>query len=255
MGDTIQFIRYLPFVKQLGGNVIFEVIPPLVRLVEPFKGFDRLWVGQKDVDTRGTDRFDYHIPLMSLPGLFNTQLDNIPAQCPYLGADEALVKIWQHRMGEAKGLKIGVVWAGHPNHENDHNRSIPLKRFSSLKNIKGVVFYSLQKEKHDKWTNIDPDDFFEKDLGDQISDFADTAAIIENLDLVISVDTAVVHLAGAMGKKVWTLVPFAPDWRWMIERNDSPWYPTMKLFRQPRPGDWGTVFKNLKKCLKKDVKG
>ena len=253
MGDTIQFMRYLPFVQKLGGSVIFEVVPPLMRLVEPFKGFDRLWVGQKNVDTRPVDRFDYHFPLLSLPGLFNTTLENIPAKNPYLYADEELVRIWKMRIRNKSGLKIGVVWAGHPEHTNDVNRSTLLSAFSVLKEIKGISLFSLQKEKYEKWTDINALEIVDQDLGEEISDFADTAAIIENLDLVISIDTAVVHLAGALGKEVWTLLPFSPDWRWMIDREDSPWYPTMRLFRQPAPGDWTSVFNKVKECLVKRV--
>ncbi len=110
---------------------------------------------------------------------------------------------------------------------------------------------SLQKEKYEKWTDIDSSDVFDQDLGVQISDFADTAAVIENIDLIISIDTAIVHLAGALGKEVWTLLPYSPDWRWMLDREDSPWYPTMKLFRQPEPGDWDSVFSSIKECLMK----
>ncbi|MDM8535860.1 tetratricopeptide repeat-containing glycosyltransferase family protein [Desulfobacterales bacterium HSG17] len=251
MGDTLQFIRYLPLLKQLGGHVIFEVLTPMIRLVESFQGFDRLWVGMRNVDTRPVDRFDYHIPLLSLPGILNTTLKDIPAEIPYLKSDRQLVQIWKDKIDNQGQFKIGIVWAGHPSHTNDHNRSVTLSAFSSLKDIKGVKLFSLQKEKYEKWTDVDPQQIFDQDLGEQISDFADTAAIIENLDLVISVDTAVVHLAGAMGKNVWTLLPFSPDWRWMIDRDDSPWYPTMRLFRQPAPGDWDSVFKNVKKYLMK----
>ncbi|NOX34927.1 MAG: tetratricopeptide repeat protein [Deltaproteobacteria bacterium] len=254
MGDTIQFMRYLPFVQKLGGSVIFEVVPPLVRLVEQFKGFDRLWVGQKNVDTRPVDRFDYHFPLLSLPGLFNTTLENIPGENPYLYADGELVRIWKARIRSENDFKIGIVWAGHPEHTNDPNRSVSLSAFSALKEVGGLKLISLQKEKYEKWTDVDPKEIFDRDLGEEISDFADTAAIIENLDLVISVDTAIVHLAGALGKEVWTLLPFSPDWRWMIDREDSPWYPAMRLFRQPAPGDWSSVFKKVGKNLLKRLK-
>ena len=249
MGDTLQFIRYLPWVKQLGGHVIFEVLTPMIRLVESFQGFDRLWVGMRNVDTRPVDRFDYYIPLLSLPGILNTTLKDIPAEIPYLKSDRQLVQIWKDKIDNQGQFKIGIVWAGHPYHTNDRNRSVLLSAFLSLKEIKGVKLFSLQKDKYEKWTDADLEQVFEQDLGGQISDFADTAAIIENLDLVISVDTAVVHLAGALGKNVWTLLPFSPDWRWMIDRDDSPWYPTMRLFRQPAPGDWDSVFKNVKKYL------
>ncbi len=254
MGDTLQFIRYLPLLKALGGHVIFEVLTPMIRLLESFKGFDRLWVAIRNVDTRPTDRFDYHIPLMSLPRIFNTRTDSIPADIPYLTADPHLVRIWRKRMESKPGFRIGVVFAGHPEHANDVSRSAFLSSFLPLKELKGVQIISLQKEKYEKWTDINPAEFFDQDFGEEISDFADTAAIIENLDLVISIDTAVVHLAGALGKQVWTLLPFSPDFRWMIGREDTPWYPTMKLFRQPEPGDWGSIFEKVKHCLEKRLK-
>ena len=253
LGDTIQFIRYLPLVKKLGGHVIFEVLTPMIRLLETFEGFDRLWVGIKNVDTRTTDRFDFHIPLLSLPKIFNTLFETIPANIPYINADKNLVEIWGQRIKDKQGFKIGIVWSGHQYHVNDDNRSICLSAFLPLKSLKGIKLYSLQKEKHEKWTDIDPKSFFNQDLGTQISDFADTAAIIENLDLVISIDTAIVHLAGAMGKQVWTLLPFAPDWRWMLDTKDSPWYPTMTLFRQIEPCDWDFVVKKVKEELVKEV--
>ncbi|MCD4678603.1 MAG: tetratricopeptide repeat-containing glycosyltransferase family protein [Desulfobacula sp.] len=254
MGDTIQFMRYLPLLQSMGGKVILEVVAPLVRLVESFKGFDRLWVGIKNVDTRPTDRFDFHVPLLALPGIFKTTLENIPDKIPYLRPDSHLVQVWKKRIKKLDSFKIGIVWAGHQNHANDMNRSVLLSKFKSLKKLEKISLYSLQKEKYGRWTNINPVQIFDQDLGEEISDFADTAAIIENLDLVISIDTSVVHLAGALGKEVLTLLPFSPDWRWMIDRDDSPWYPTMKLFRQPAPGDWNTVFKNVKKYLEKRLK-
>jgi len=253
MGDTIQFVRYLPLIKALGGIIILEVMTPLVRIVESLGAFDRLYVGVRNKDTRQADRFDFHVPLLSLPGIFKTTLETIPVQLPYLKADRDLVTIWKKRLGGQGKFRIGLVWAGHPDHTNDHNRSISLSAFSGLKEIKNVMLFSLQKEKYKKWTDINPAKVIEQDPGDEISDFADTAAVIENLDLVISVDTAVVHLAGALGKEVWTLLPFSPDWRWMIDREDSSWYPTMQLFRQPEPGDWESVLKKVKKSLAERV--
>jgi Flp pilus assembly protein TadD len=254
LGDTLQFIRYLPEIQKMGGHVIFEVVPPLLRLVEQVSGFDRLWVGQKAVDPRPVDRFDFRVPLLSLPGIFQTSLETIPGQDPYIHADPDLSAIWKKRLIHTAPLKIGIVWAGHADHSNDINRSVPLHFFQSLSEIDGVGLYSLQKEKYDRWTDVDPEKMLVQDLGDQISDFADTAAIIDHLDLVISVDTSVVHLAGAMGKQVWTLLPFSPDWRWMIDTEDSPWYPTMTLFRQPALGDWPAVFKRLEKKIKDRLK-
>ena len=241
LGDTMQFIRYLPMIHELGARVVLEVSPAMIRLVDTNRYYDRLLVGQKNVDTQPVDRFDFHVPLLSLPRILKTQIETIPDRIPYLTADPALCQIWKNRMAGENSFKVGLVWAGHPDHKNDARRSIHLRLFNALGNVEGVSFYSLQKDKHARWTDVDDLALFEKDLGPEISDFADTAAIIANLDLLISVDTSVVHLAGAMGKPVWTLLPFAPDFRWLLDRKDSPWYPSMKLFRQPAPGQWGPV--------------
>lgn len=249
LGDTIQFMRYLPLLRELGGRVIFEVLPPLIRLVSSYKDLDRLWVAQRNVDTRETDRFDYHIPLLSIPGILNTTLDTIPCVSPYLSADGHLSKIWKKRLGKPDKFKVGVVWAGHPDHKNDANRSVLLSHFKPMADMEDIALFSVQKDKYEKWTDTDPAAVFDKDLGEEICDFSDTAAIIDNLDLVISVDTSVVHLAGALGKTTWTLLPFSPDWRWMLDRNDSPWYPSMTLFRQPAHGDWDSVFDKINASL------
>ncbi len=249
MGDTFQFIRYLPMVKQMGGHVIFEALPTMIRLVQSLDCIDRLWVRKDEIDSGAVDRFDYRISLMSLPSKFNTTLENIPADIPYIKADQSLTRIWEKRINNDDSYKVGIAWAGSPDNRNDINRSIPLSDFSVLKEIKGVTLYSLQKDKYENWTDMDPNEIFESDLGAEISDFADTAAIIENLDLIISIDTALVHLAGAMGKEIWTLLPSIPDWRWMQDRDDSPWYPTMTLFRQPDRNDWKSVFKKIREKL------
>ena len=250
-GDTIQFVRYLPVIKKLGGKVIFEVRQPLLRLIETFKGYDRLVTYGQNEDVSAMNRFDYHVPLLSLPGLFNTTLENIPSASPYLSVDKKILRMWQTRIASNELIKVGIVWAGSSTHKKDHMRSIRLSDFRALTDIKGVKLFSLQKEKHAKWTDIDPGEVVDIDLGVDILDFADTAAIIENLDLVISVDTSVAHLAGALGKEVWTLLPFSPDWRWMLNRSDSPWYPTMRLFRQPSVCDWKSVLQEVRKALVK----
>ena len=249
IGDTIQFVRYLPLINKLGGKVIFEVRQPLLRLMNTFKGYDHLWAYQKNRDVSSMNRFDYHVPLLSLPGLFNTTLANIPSASPYLSVDNKLLRMWQKRIKSKDLFKVGIVWAGAGVHKGDHMRSILLSDFKVLNDIKGVKFFNLQKDKHAKWTDIDPGEVVDIDLGAEILDFADTAAIIENLDLVVSVDTAVAHLAGALGKEVWTLLPFSPDWRWMLNRSDSPWYPTMRLFRQPSVCDWKSVLQEVRKAL------
>lgn len=242
-GDFIQFVRYLPLLQKMGATVILESQPALERLMAGFKGYDRLRIQADDTDPRITDRFDYHLPVMSLPRLFKTTLDTIPSPVPYLTADKDLTRIWQGRIKKGNALRVGVVWAGNPAHKGDRQRSVSLSRFLPLKEIKGVNLYSLQKEAHELWTDQDPGTIFTGDFGKEIADFADTAAIINNLDWVISVDTSVAHLAGALGKETWVLLPFSPDWRWLTKREDSPWYPGMRLFRQPFPRDWDNVFK------------
>lgn len=247
MGDTIQFIRYLPMLRKLGGHVIFEASPSLVRLLSGFDGFDRLWVRNNGVDTRSVDTFDLRVPLMSLPRLLHTASpDTIPSPGPYLQADTGLARIWKNRLGDGEGLKVGVVWAGSPLNKNDRNRSVHLSAVAGLGEVAGVRLFSLQKDKYDGWTDASLARIFEKDLGEEVSDFADTAAVMAGLDLVISADTSVVHLAGALGVPVWTLIPFNPDWRWLLNREDSPWYRSMRLFRQEAPGEWDPVLKRIK---------
>ena len=244
-GDFIQFVRYLPLLQKMGARVILECKTALARLMVNFEGYDRLQI--RTDDTAGTvqERFDYHLPIMSLPKLFNTVLGTIPSQEPYLTADKSLSRIWQNRIKKGNALDVGIVWAGNPSHKGDRRRSVSLSRFTPLKKIKEVNLYSLQKDAHELWTDTAPETIFTFDFGKEISDFADTAAIIENLDLIISVDTSVAHLAGALGKETWVLLPFSPDWRWLTNRDDSPWYPTLRLFRQPALGDWDSVFKTV----------
>ena len=244
-GDTLQFIRYLPMVKSLGGTVIFEAFGPLLGIIRGFPGIDKLV--ELSPDRHHVESCDYYVPIMSLPMLFATDIPTIPSNIPYIFADPEKVGQWKNRINK-KGYRIGIVWAGKPEHENDGNRSCELAQFLPLARIPGVELYGLQKggaarQAETLIINFDR----------ELTDFSETAAAIENLDLVISIDTASVHLAGAMGKPVWTLLPHAPDWRWLLEREDSPWYPTMRLFRQPARGDWGAVFGKVKDELQKLV--
>ncbi len=255
LGDAIQFIRYLPMIKQRGGNVIFETSPAMARLFVSVESIDKLWVRNTRRSTQKIDRFDVHCPVLSLPRLFDTKLDSIPSPLPYLAADKAMAASWKKQILSTDKLKVGIVWAGNPDHRNDHNRSCFLSAFKPLAGLPEVEFVSLQKDKYEKWTDMAVQDIATIDVGDDLHDFADTAAVIENLDLIISVDTAVVHLAGALGKETWVLLPFYPDWRWMLDRTDSPWYPSMTLFRQKSPGDWPLVFRTIKDKLVKKSKG
>jgi len=243
-GDILQFVRYAPMIAKMGGKVILECRWELARFMEQNRIVQRIVA----CGTSMPD-FDYQCPIASLPLAFGTDLQSIPANVPYLSADSQLTKKWGARIGpENQHKKVGLVWAGSPDHGNDSNRSIPLNEFAPLADTDGVDFYSLQKGPSGK--QAPPTGLHLTDWTDDLSDFADTAALLANLDLVITVDTAVAHLAGAMGKPVWLLLPFSPDWRWMLNRNDTPWYPTMRLFRQPSPGDWESVINRVIQQLK-----
>jgi tetratricopeptide (TPR) repeat protein len=244
-GDTIQFIRYAPLVSQCGAKVIVECQKELESILKGIKGIDQVI---KETQDELLPAFDTYCPLLSLPFIFKTNLANIPNIIPYITADTLLVKQWKSRIqyDHAK-FKIGLVWSGDPKHKTNIFRSCPLDILKPLAGSKDIILYSLQKGDVEK----PPQDMGIIDYTEEIRDFSDTAALIENFDLVISVDTAVAHLAGALGKPIWTLLPFAPDWRWMLNREDSPWYPTMRLFRQPAPGDWESVISKVKDELLK----
>jgi ADP-heptose:LPS heptosyltransferase len=191
---------------------------------------------------------DEHCFLMSLPAVFRTQLASIPAQTPYLVADAARAEQWKNRLEPLRGRKIGLAWAGRAAHDNDRQRSIAAARLAPLAEISGCEFVSLQKGEAARQAADAPMRML--NWTDELHDFADTAGLIANLDLVISVDTSVAHLAGAMGKPVWVLLPRVPDWRWLLDRRDSPWYPTMRLFRQPAAGDWATPIREAAEALR-----
>ena len=245
-GDTMQFIRYLPMVRECGGKIILECQPELQRILQGMlPGLAVISKGQP------LPAFEVHCPLMSLPRIFATDLTNIPHDVPYLSANLAGAEAWRERLAcAASGLKVGIVWAGHRGHTNDRNRSLSLAALAPLAGVFGVRFFSLQKGDAASESHHPPPGMELTDVGQDLNDFADTAALIANLDLVIAVDTAVVHLAGAMGRPVWTLLPFVPDWRWLLGREDSPWYPTMRLFRQPEAGDWESVIRRVAEELR-----
>lgn len=246
-GDTIQFIRYLPMVQAQGGYVTFECPENLICLLKNYVGIDKII--EKKTYGKLSKHFDFHVPLLSLPGIFGTTLDSIPSQKQYISVNPDLIDQWRTRLNDDHKFKIGIVWAGNPNHKKDHNRSCSLNDFASLSEIPEITFYSLQKGQASFETNNPPDGMKIINIETDLHDFTDTAAVILNLDLVISVDTAVAHLAGAIGKPIWTLLPFVPDWRWLLNRSDSPWYPGMRLFRQTQPDDWIEVFKQVKDTL------
>jgi ADP-heptose:LPS heptosyltransferase len=196
--------------------------------------------------------FDVQASLMSLPYILGTTLETIPGGVPYIRPPEDR-KAPGQVLSEEKKLKVGLVWAGNPKHTNDRNRSIPLEKFETVLNTGKIRFFSLQVgDQSAEIRRLGYQDQLE-DLSGTLTDFSATAAIMAHLDLVISVDTAPAHLAGAMGRAVWTLVTFAPDWSWMLERSDSPWYPTMKIFRQKKIGDWDGVLAEVKENLDRMV--
>jgi Tfp pilus assembly protein PilF len=246
-GDTIQFIRYASLVAQRDAQVIVACPQELVALLHTVEGIHKIFACGEQLPNH-----DMRCPLLSLPFIFETELDNIPAKIPYITADPILVQKWRDKVhDDSAKLKTGLVWTGSPKHKNDHNRSILLEKFSPLTELADISFYSLQKGAASEQAKNPPKDMKFIDYTEEIIDFSDTAALMMNLDLIISVDTSVVHLAGAIGKPVWALLPFVPDWRWMLNREDSPWYPIMRLFRQPSLGDWESVIAEVKTELLK----
>jgi tetratricopeptide (TPR) repeat protein len=244
LGDTLQFIRYAPLVKEHGGTTVVECQPPLLRLLANCPGVDRL-VPQgsrlPDVDVQA------HI--LSLPGLFRTSLATVPATVPYLFADNQLVEHWRRELSAIRAFRVGIAWQGNPKFRKDRDRSVPLAHFAALARVPGVQLISLQKGPGTEQLAGVADHFPVTDLGSRLDEtagaFMDTAAVMKNLDLVVTSDTVIPHLAGALGVPVWVALPLAPDWRWLLGREDSPWYPTMRLFRQTERGNWTEVFERI----------
>ena len=242
LGDSIQLVRYAALLARQGARVIVYCPQSLQKLLATAPGVSAA-VG----DARKLGGFDCWCPMMSLPLRFGTNLATIPAEVPYLVADPAPATRWGEAMaGDPPGLRVGLCWAGNRANYNDVNRSIPLPLLAPLARVPGVAFYSLQLGE-DAPTKAP---LAMIDRTSSIRDFADTAALVSRLDLVISVDTAVAHLAGALGKPVWLLVPFAPDWRWLLERADSPWYPTMRIFRKRPMEAWPPMIEEVAEELR-----
>ncbi|HZP68622.1 MAG TPA: tetratricopeptide repeat protein [Pseudolabrys sp.] len=242
-GDSIQFIRYLPMVAEKGGKIILEIPDGLAPLVEKSVRADGIYRRSDPLP-----QFDVHCPLLSLPLAFGTTLGTVPAKVPYLQAPAARAKAWRAQFAGIRRPRVGLVWSGKPSHKNDHNRSIALSRFEPILSMTGMEFISLQREYRDSDLEALARLPIRRFDG-LLADFAETAAAISELDLVIAVDTAVAHLAGAMAKPLWVLLPHIQDWRWLRERNDSPWYPTARLFRQPPGGGWDEVIAAAAKAL------
>jgi tetratricopeptide (TPR) repeat protein len=236
-GDVIQFARYVPMLAARGAKVMLECHPSLRPLLQSLAGVVRVIpAGMSWPD------FDMHLPLLSLPRVFGTTINSIPAQVPYLSADAARIVLWRDRV-PGPGLKVGLTWWG--NSKPDPARSCPLAALAPLAAVPGVTYFSLQKGDVPADAVAAPAGLRLVDCSKEIKDFSDTAAAIHALDLIITIDTAAAHLAGALGKPTWTLLPRAADWRWMADRADSPWYPTMRLFRQAQQGDWPEVARRV----------
>jgi len=262
LGDTIQFVRYLPLVKARGGTVVFECQEELVTLLRNYPGADAVIASslgsapRNDMSLRAplakqspTAEYDLNIPLLSLPGIFGTTEDTIPASVPYITAEPGLVDGCREQFA-GDGLNVGLIWQGNPSHPNDANRSCSPSDLEPLAAVGGVRLYSLQKFTPGMPAGAGVLDGRICDLAPRLGDFAQTAAHLAHIDLLITVDTAAAHLAGAMGKPVWLLVPRIPDWRWQLEREDTPWYPSLRLFRQTTRGDWASVIQNVARSLR-----
>jgi len=241
-GDAIQFARYLPQVKARGGDVVFGVWEPLAELAGSLSGVDDVapmtWHSPPECE------FDLRISIMDLPALFGTTLENIDGRVPYVNVDPAKQSYWQQQLSTDQ-FKVGIAWAGSPKHSNNRKRSCSLDLFKPLTQLSDVALYSLQGDVPDIRTRQQLDALGIQHIAEQFASFSDAGAALSNLDLIITVDTAVLHLAGALGLATWGLIPYSPDWRWMLQREDSPWYPTLRLLRQPHPGDWQSVFKRI----------
>lgn len=249
MGDAIQFIRYAPLVKARVGRLVVETYRPLAKLFESIESIDAIVLRGEPLPP-----FDRHLPLVSLPRVMRTELDSIPSDVPYLRAPPDTREPWQRRVPDRGRLRVGVVWAGSALHPNDANRSCPPQLLSTLLEIAAVDFYSLQTgDAAGALAAFDPAGRV-RSLAPFIADFTDTAAALVELDLLVSVDTAPVHLAGALARPVWVMLPHVPDWRWLLERDDSPWYPTARLFRQRTTGDWRGVIERVRTALAERVK-
>jgi tetratricopeptide (TPR) repeat protein len=245
LGDTMQFARFLPLAARQGARVIFDCQPELLRLLTGLAGVAELRAATPGI---APPQADFHLPLMSLPNRFGITLETIPAAVPYLSLPPAVAGPSLPRPPGTR-LAIGIAWAGRPEHTNDHNRSMRLEDFLGLADLPGVALYSLQKGPRSRDIAALGATALLADLDPQIQDFVDTARLMLQLDLVICIDSSLAHLAGALGRSAFVLLPFTPDWRWLGHREDSPWYPTLRLFRQQAIGDWRGVTRRVREAL------
>jgi len=248
-GDTLQFCRYAQMVRQRGAKVVMSVQDPVLRLLKQLEPGIEI-VGA----TEEPDRFDFQCALMSLPLVFGTTLETIPSKQSYLGADPDLAAQHAAHLPSRTGTRIGLVWSGGADHKSDRRRSSRFMQFSQLQPLftADADWVCLQKEIRDSDTQAIQQATDVTFLVEKLTDFADTAAVIDQLDLVITIDTGVAHLAGAMGKPVWILLPFSAEWRWLSSGDSSPWYPSARLFRQPKIGDWSSVIERVRAELLKN---
>jgi tetratricopeptide (TPR) repeat protein len=242
-GDTIQFCRFIPLITELGGEVILEVQRPLIELLRQIHGVS-LVIGEGDL----IPDFDYQCSLMSLPFIFKQNLEKISGQAPYIKSIESRKSYWQNKLGVKLKPRVGLVWSGNPEHKNDSNRSLLLRDLIEFL-PDHFQYISLQKDIRSIDALILNSSSKILNLSSELINYTETAALVDCMDLIITVDTSVAHLAGAIGKKTWVLLPYAPDWRWLLDRKDSPWYSSVNLIRQNVPGDWLDVFKQIKHRL------
>ncbi len=245
-GDMIQFARYLPWLTRFGGSVTLEAPATLIPLLQPVA--DDITLVPSDDGPRPDSEFDCYIYLMSLSHILGTTETSIPAEIPYIAAPPDRIEAWQSEL-DVPGFKVGIAWAGRPTHPQDAQRSMNSALLEPLTEIDNVHLFSLQKDKTTRPLSAELSNHLSADFGPQLTSFAETAAIITHLDLVITVDTSLAHLAGALGKPVWILLPYAPDWRWLLQQEGTPWYPTMRLLRQKIAGDWENVVTEMRAVL------
>jgi tetratricopeptide (TPR) repeat protein len=244
LGDTIQFIRYAPLVAQRCGAVILECQPQIAALLRSVPAISRVIARGEPLPA-----FDAHIPVMSLPRIFETTVDSVPWDGPYIRAEPHRIEHWRRALAPGARLHVGLAWAGRPQNWDDRKRSIPLAEFAPLFGLPGLSFYSLQWGEGAAQISSLPAGMRIRDFGDAIRDFSEMAALIASLDLVVTVCTSVSHLAGALGAPTWLLAAYAADWRWLLERDDTPWYPSMRIFRQAGNGDWPGVIEDVAGAL------
>jgi hypothetical protein len=252
LGDIVQMIRYAPLLAERGATVLVECPPAIVPLLSSVAGIDRF------VDTRSEQvKFDYYIPLLNLPSALGTRIDTIPADVPYLSVERAQIDQWRRKLAAYDGFKVGIAWQGNPGYTGDRHRSIPLAEFAPLAAVPGVRLVSLQKGYGSEQLPPLAERLGIVDLGATLDEgtgaFVETAAAILNLDLVVTSDTSLAHVAGALAAPAWLALQLSPNWRWGCQGNSTPWYPTMRLFRQSTLGDWPGVFERMAVAIRELV--